>query len=241
MEIQKNDILSDLVFQNFEILKVLERFGIKLGFGQQTLEQVCKTQEINADLLCLILNIFTDKNYTFEIKEEFEYIPQVLLYLKNSHAYFLGEKIPKIEKDITKLLKTIEEPNASLINNFFEEYKQEVKEHMGHENQIVFKYITSMHKKYADNDSSKWNPSFSIAEYETTHEDIEQVLLDLKNLLIRHLPQTSSDYMRTKVLINLFELEDELHSHQIIEDDLLTPLARRMESIIESRKASAHG
>lgn len=230
MVFTKDDILSDLIHDNYKLLKVIDRFGIKLGLRNQSIKSICTASNLNPDLLCLIINMFCDQNYKIANPTHYEYIPQLLEYLEASHDYFLEDIIPEIQTEISKLVYNIEEPNASLIKNFFDNYIREVNEHMGHENKIVFNYISALYNAYHNKTSFALYNKFSILEYEKNHEDIEQVLMDLKNLLLKHLPNKDLKDNRINVLMMLFELEYELHRHQQIEDKLLVKLVKGLEN-----------
>ena len=38
------DKMSDLICENYNLLLVMSRFGLSLGFGDQTVQQVCERQ-----------------------------------------------------------------------------------------------------------------------------------------------------------------------------------------------------
>ena len=235
MTFNANDILADLVLEQYNLLVVIERFGIRLGIENQTIYQVCQKNSLNPELFCIILNMFCDDKYEITLSSDFSSIPQLLIYLEKSHNYFLGEKIPEIQKSIAKLVSSIEEPNASLIVDFFDSYIKEVNEHMAHENSVVFHYVNSLYQQYEKGEMMN-QEGFSMLEYEKNHDDIEQVLFDLKNLLLKYLPQNDIKDNRINVLIDLFELEHELHNHQRIEDELLIPMVRKLEDFMTSKK-----
>jgi len=71
--------------------------------------------------------------------------------------------------------------------------------------------------------------TYSVKEYQDHHNDIEEKLTDLKNLLIKYLPQKEDQQIRRKLLFSLFELEYDLNIHSRIEDNILVPLAELME------------
>ena len=41
------DKMSDLICGNYNLLLVMSRFGLSLGFGDQTVEQVCDQQGVH--------------------------------------------------------------------------------------------------------------------------------------------------------------------------------------------------
>ena len=49
--------IADLVDFNFNLLGVLTRLGIGFGFGDETVEEVCRRTGINANTFLLICNV----------------------------------------------------------------------------------------------------------------------------------------------------------------------------------------
>ncbi|MGC8803040.1 MAG: hypothetical protein ACP5PS_04610, partial [Bacteroidales bacterium] len=54
---------------------------------------------------------------------------------------------------------------------------------------------------------------YSVEEYREHHDDIEEKLSDLKNLLIKYLPAREDQQARRRLLTHLFELESDLAIH----------------------------
>lgn len=68
-----------------------------------------------------------------------------------------------------------------------------------------------------------------IETYESTHDDVEVKLSDLKNLLIRHLPSLFCKELCQKLLTELFRLENDLKIHSFMEDKVLVPKVKCLE------------
>ncbi len=229
--IQSSDILAGVIHSNHRVLVVLERMGIKLGLDSKTVDQVAIENKINTGAFLIILNVFCHNDYVPNAAKNFDYIPDLLTYLKNSHKYFLNEKIPSIQDNIHQLVYQLHDSKAELVESFYTKYIEEVSEHIDYENETVFPYIEEMYDIYLN----KRNPALLLQEYAIDiygehHEDIEDVLKDLKNILIRHLPQKEEGKMRRLVLQQLFELESDLFSHTRIEDQVLIPLVKELEN-----------
>ncbi len=75
-----------------------------------------------------------------------------------------------------------------------------------------------------------------MAEYKEHHDDIEEKLDDLKNLLIEYLPLKEGRNMRRRLLFKLFELEHDLRIHSRIEDYILIPLVTSMEKRLKENR-----
>ena len=51
--------LADLIDVNFKLLNVLSRLGISLGFGENTIREMCDRQGIDLNSFLLICNVYT--------------------------------------------------------------------------------------------------------------------------------------------------------------------------------------
>ena len=231
--ISAKDILANVVHADHRVLMVLERMGIKLGVGNKTVEQVAESNGLNSGAFIIILNLFCNREYTPNAEKHFAYIPDFLKYLKKSHQYYINEKIPSIQQSIEKLVQLIHDPKAEMVKSFYHTYIEEVTEHIEYENETVFPFIEEIYDAFlTGRDPSLLLKEYDIAIYGEHHDDIEDVLKDLKNILIRHLPQEEDGKIRTEVLRQLFELESDLFSHTRIEDEVLTPLVKSLEEKI---------
>ncbi len=226
-----NDSLANVIHADYRTLMVLDRMGIKLGFGNKTIEQITSENNINTEAFLIILNLFCNSSYTHEISRKFELIPDFLKYLKKSHTYFLRKKIPAIQENIHQLVQLLHDSKTELVESFYKKYIEEVSEHIEYENETVFPYIEKMYNAFLlKKDPHLLFEEYNIDIYSDHHEDIEDALRDLKNILIRHLPQRERSDIRRIVLSQLFELESDLQSHTQLEDDMLIPLVRELEN-----------
>lgn len=228
--ISTSDVLAKVIHANYRVLIVLDRLGVKLGLGSKTVEEIALENNISPAAFLLILNLFCNKAYVPSVKGKFEYIPTILKYLTNSHTYFLKEKIPDIQKDIQDLVALLNDSKAVTVELFYNNYIKEVNEHMEYENKTVFPYIEQLYKAYMHKDGTGLSTNFAIKTYGEHHHDIEEELKDLKNILIRHLPQKEQGKLRRVVLQQLFELESDLFSHTRIEDEVLISLVNELEN-----------
>ena len=122
--------LANLILEYYKLLPVITRFGIPLGFGEKTVDEVCKHYHINADFFLMVCNVYTDDNY-MPSKAEIRKIDieSLLTYLSNSHQYYLQERMVDIEKSIHTMVNTCTNKYYAIIASFFEEYKKEVIKH----------------------------------------------------------------------------------------------------------------
>ncbi len=217
--------LFDLILENPNLLTMLEHFGLETIVGDLTFAEFCEKNNVKTEIITTITNLYNGfHNIEIDIFRQND-IEFIVKFLKKSHNYYLREKYPEIQDLISKIEKKIHNQEIKLISQFFNEYFNEVAEHLEYEDKIVFPYITNLLN------NSKNNPnSFSVREYQEHHTDIEYKLTELCNLLLKHIKLQDADYLKSKLLNSILELEQDLYVHSIIEDKILIPLVHKIEN-----------
>ncbi|KKK78533.1 hypothetical protein LCGC14_2842620 [marine sediment metagenome] len=227
--------MSDIILKNHLIILVLERFEIDLGFKDKSVEEVCK-DVVNVEVFLTISNLFNNSQYNTTTNFNYKDTQTIIQFLKNSHKYYLEEKYPEISNNIQLMIKKNSDSEILMVERFFEEYKNEVVEHLAYENDIVFPYIIALFDKAMGGGNKNGQITYSVRDYKEHHNDIEEKLADLKNLLIKYLPQKKDKEVRRKILFDLFELEYDLSIHAKIEENILIPLVESMENDLKNNE-----
>lgn len=212
--------MADLIISSPNTLTVLERLEIKLGFGDQYISEIASRYQIDLDAFLIILQVF-EGSVSDNIILKKKSIPDLLAFLKASHLYFKEKQIPHIKELISDFSENIPSNHGKIIVSFFEGYMEEVSEHFHYEDDIVF---PSIDKILNNNAKDK----FDIKEFEKNHTDIEQKLLDLKNILIKYIPENVISPLRISILKELTCLGEDLDNHSFIENHILVPSVKSM-------------
>ncbi len=243
MIIKPSTKLADAIHANYLLLPVLNRFGINLGFGDKTVEQICTEQKVNQQFFLEIANSFLEKDYFPQSELQSFPLKLIIDYINQSHIYYLNYKIPHIEKIIGRLIDegNPENKNAHLlIQKFFREYISELTEHIEKEEKEVHPYILlidqALHDKKITRELKDIIRKKSIDQYAKEHDNIEDKLFDLKNLIIKYLPPSNDYILSNAILFELFRLERDLNDHSRIEDIVLVPKVQMIEKQILGSK-----
>jgi regulator of cell morphogenesis and NO signaling len=174
-------------------------------------------------------------NYTRQGDEVAEYyanrisVKALIVYLSRAHAYFLNFQLPAIRR---KLLEAIdcsrENEVAFLILKFYDEYMQEVRKHMQHENRKIFTYVNNLI-------GGVRQEGFEIAQFAKSHEAIDRKLQELKNIIIKYYTRTDGYELLAGVLFDIFNCENDLRVHCSLEDDLFIPAVQKLEQEVTAR------
>ncbi|WP_329903217.1 hemerythrin domain-containing protein [Porphyromonas pogonae] len=223
--------MSDLICDNYGLLLVITRFGIPLGFGDSNLEQVCQKHNVDKNTLLLVLNTLInthDKPSNEQLKKIS--LSSLIEYLRNSHSFFLDFRLPYLREQLLDAINKTDCPAevAFVIRKFFDDYVEEVRKHMSYEEKIVFPYALDLEKKGIDK-------NYNIGIFSKRHDQIEMKITELKNILIKYYPSPSG-YELNSVLHDIFSSEEDLASHNYVEDHIFVPLIELMEQ--QDRRAN---
>ena len=111
--------LADIVAENHNIILVLPRFGIPLGFGEKSVAEVCRAANVPVDFMLLICNLYTYDEFQPDINQ-FATIDMSHLvpYLEASHSYYTDERLPHIGKHINHIASRIEGKYGQRLKQF---------------------------------------------------------------------------------------------------------------------------
>ncbi len=239
MQFNENTKLNDVIHHNYLLLPVLNRFDIQLGFGDKTIKDICAEQGINIYFFLEILNSFHDPDYFPQFNLRSFPLELILNYIKVSHNYYMNVKIPQIGKLIDKLTKSSDNNKNQrfmMIANFFSDYRKELQDHIEDEEKNMHPYILDIEKTYnsgeVNEEIKKQIKNSFLDRFTDDHSNIEDVLYDLKNLIIKYLPPSDDYTLSNTLLMELFRFEQDLNDHARIEDKVLIPKVRLMEKKI---------
>lgn len=213
--------MSELICNNYPMLLVLNRFGINMGFSDNSIEQVCTQHNIDVNTFLAVANLLISKDKSTYNKNKYKIsIETILEYLLNSHRYFMEYKFPSIREKLSEAI-ACDNAVSLVILNYYDQYVDEVRKHMEFEEQVVFTYI----KQLLD---SKTDGTYSIETFSDHHENTDPKLTELKNIIIKFYPTKSSNEL-ISALFDIFTCQEDLASHTNIEDYLLIPAVLEIE------------
>ncbi|MBQ8812544.1 MAG: hemerythrin domain-containing protein [Bacteroidales bacterium] len=216
--------LADLIDVNFKLLNVLSRMGIGLGFGENTIREVCERQSIDLNSFLLICNVYTYDGYVPSADLLSGADPVTIVdYLHNSHSFYLGKEFCALENNLKAMVEPCDVMQKKIVAKFFADYKSQVENHFEYEENVVFPYVRALGR-------GEMQKSYSIEQFEENHSNIDETLGDLKNIVMKYLPETCDTVLRNEVLYRIYRLEEDLSKHTIIENTVLIPMVNKMEA-----------
>ena len=196
------DKICDLMAHEEDAIQIISRFGLEMGVGEQTIEQVCEAHGVHTPTFLAIVNykVFHQR----AIPEEID-IPTLQRYLHNAHTYFLDFRLPRLRRALIEAIIPADPTTKipGLILRCYDEFVEEIRTHIEHENAGLFE------------------------EHEHDDERITGKLTEIKNLIIKYYPsannQSTITYLLISVMSDLWHTEQDFSDHCAIEDDILRP------------------
>lgn len=226
MKYAGTDKMSDLICENYNLLLVMSRFGISLGFGDQTVEQVCEQQGVHTGTFLAVVNFMDDECCVPDDFRKELSIEALVEYLKQAHSYFLEFKLKAIREKLMDAFVSPEDEVAKLIMKFYDAYVHEVEVHMGYENKVVFEYVDKLLE-------GELSERYNIGVFVRRHNQIETKLTELKNILVKYYLVKANNNLLNSVLFDIYACEKDLCSHCHVEDYMFVPLIMELEKKVQ--------
>lgn len=213
--------MERLLAENHDLIRVMTRFGIRMGFGEATVKEVCERRGVDCNTFLAVVNFVMDGFSTYDRRHPVS-VASLLHYLKQSHIYFLEYCLPRIRRKLLDGIKLRTTDVSFLMLKFFDEYFNELRMHMEYEEQQVFRYVDALLE-------GRVPKGFHISTYSEHHEQVASKLGELKNLIIKYCPEDADANLLNDALDSIYRCERDLENHCLVEDHLLVPEILRLE------------
>ena len=225
---KSSDKICDLMSHEEDAIQIISRFGLEMGVGDQTIEQVCATHGVHTPTFLAVVNfkVFKDSGIRsqesgFRNQPSDIDIPTLQRYLQNSHTYFLDFRLPRLRRALIEAIVPADPTTKipGLILRCYDEFVEEIRTHIDHENAGLFD------------------------EHQHDDQRITDKLTEIKNLIIKYYPTQSEmengkwkmesgkpsaiNYLLISVMSDLWHTEQDFADHCAIEDEILRPALKR--------------
>lgn len=206
------------------IVHLFSRFNIGPN-STQKLNEICKKDEININLLVDLINCYNDLSCLEKTNFEDYSIIDLIDYLEKSHLYYLEKKIPEIEQSLLKLGVQESFSFNYIFIKFFEEYKKDIVSHFKTEDEVLFPFCKVLDRYIKFN--SQEDLIYILENKETVYNLMDQHkknnddIDDLQKMLIKYSPKTKKlSYF--EIFLNQMSLfQKDLKIHAEIEENVL--------------------
>lgn len=200
--------MADVLSGN-RMLSVLERLHFRLGFGDASVAEVCRRNDFPTALFIEVSNVYMSADYEPDLSalEETD-ISIIADYIKSSHRYYAEVSVPHLHRLIHEMLDGVGTSFAAALNKFFDELVEKLNLHFEYEEKMVDGICASGRHPAP----------------EEPHSQFIEKLDDLKNIVIKYLPDSGDNATRYNMLNHLLAMEDDMRSHIRVEDKIFNPL-----------------
>ena len=219
-----------LISDNYTMLQGLGAFGIRLGFGDKTVEEVCKEQGVDSYTFLAVVN-FIINGYAPKDSDDRIDVETILGYLRASHRFFLDFQLPSIREKLKATLCQ-DDSMSTLILHLYDEYAHDIQKHMRYEEKTLFPYVEALLR---GEQTSRYN----VGIFSKNHSDTTGKFQELKSIIIKYLPQDNlSNNKLTDTLYDIYNNEEWLCNHSNVEDCIFVPAIRLLEKKVKEEGIS---
>jgi len=169
---------------------------------------------VSRELYEIILGI-----YSGDMEADADFFDQledgdVLNYLYSTHDHYLTKRLPEIEQQIEALKGVADEPLLEVLQNYFQEFRKDLTEHILFEERHLFPLLYRLD-----------SVSFGQVHLDTSnHDHKNERELEMIISVLRDRRSTGQEYLGIGVLINTLEnLLLDLDIHAFVEEEVLIP------------------
>lgn len=225
---EAGDRMVDLIDDNYRLLQVLSRFGMSLGFGDKTVDEVCRMHGVDTATFLVVIN-FVHSGYTQVTGDPSDIsIASLVDYLKQSHVYFLDFLLPRIKMELHAALGDKANRISRLIFKQLDVYISSVAHHMKREDEELFPYVEGLLR-------GELKEGYKVSTFSKRHFAVDDDLRELKRILIKYVPDAANRNELNSVLYQIYGCEDELDAHCKAEDFILIPAVYSLEQKVRER------
>lgn len=207
-----SDRMRDLLDDNPQLLPALSRFGIPLGFGDSTVNDVCVSNNVHTSTFLAVANVISGYPHA-SLKINIDALTR---YLKNAHVYFLDYVLPAIRKKLIEAISSSAESELPVVMiRFFDEYVAEMKLNFQHEDDEIFN---------SEHSADDLGFHSALDKFQTQHHTLSDKLREIKELLICHFQAESARVdLLNALLLEIMIFERDMLAHCQVEDLLFVP------------------
>jgi regulator of cell morphogenesis and NO signaling len=219
--------LADIITANHNIILLLPRFGIPLGFGDKSVREVCTANNVPVDFMLLICNVYTFDDYLPDIESLAATDMRPLLkYLEESHSYYTNERLPHIEVHLHHIADRIGQRYGEILKKFYADFRREITEHFREEEQYDFPKLRSLQDGTRKAEGGRRKAESGKNK---SHNGLVDKLNDLTQIVYKYLPGNVLPEETMEVVFDILQLSADIQKHALIEDKILIPYMKWLE------------
>lgn len=242
VQIKKNsthtsETVGEMAAKDLRKAEIFKKYGIDFCCGgKKTLSQVCKEKGIDEAAIQTELSKAEQTSITTTGHEFNRWQPDFLAdYIYNQHHLYYYDEEPVIADLLAKVVARHSAQHLELValQSLYKELVEELNIHFIKEEKILFPYIKALvqakvsgNRQALDNLSSIKEP---VEMMEADHEAAGEILDNIQQLTKNYTPPADACNSYQFLYKKLKALDEDLHQHIHLENNLLFPKALRLD------------
>jgi len=223
--------LADVILKNYNLIPVVNSFGIELGFGDKTIKAICTEHQIDAVFFSVLLNMINSASYVIDKHISILNTNQLVDYLRRTLRNYKTSQISVIDIHIAQLMASSSDKNEhlQLIENFFSQFKIEFNQYESDINNALYGVIESAYACFLQ--EKEYIFGLEYPDFELFRERFYQLnekLSDMKSLLIKYLSGSFDRRIRNAIIYIISRFEEDMHDSMRLQYKLLKPMTKEM-------------
>lgn len=232
MSINKEETVADIVTKNPITSKVFYKYGIDFCCGGKIpLTESCNKHNVELKSVLEDLNIASSIEIEGDVKPAYASAKELINEILEDYHEPLYELLPIIHQLSTKVAKVHGDshPELKQLHSICIKMEAELIEHMYKEENILFPMIIALEDKISQS-SACHSVQGPVNQMEFEHDEVKDDLILIKKITNNLTPPVDACNSYRGLFAIIKELEFELYKHIHLENNILHPMAARLEA-----------
>jgi regulator of cell morphogenesis and NO signaling len=237
MQATQTPTVADIAKGSLAAVRVFERLGIDYCCGgKRPLEDVCRDKGLDAT--AVQAELAREMAGTPALERDWNTVPlnELIRHIVGTHHDYLKNELPRLSERVSKVARVYaeREPHVTELPGVFEGLRDELEMHLQKEEIILFPAIAALEEADRNGEpppalmfGTVANP---IRMMEHEHDGAGEALAQIRRITREYaIPETACVTFRA-LMNGLKELEQDLHLHIHLENNILHPRAIALEA-----------
>lgn len=229
------ETVGEIAAKDIRKAEVFKKYGIDFCCGgKKSVKRACEEKGLDAEIVEAELRNPTEtaSNRNDYNRWDIDFLAD---YIYNQHHLYYYNELPALKGLITKVTERHGQHHPELKNIYclFEQLVQELDTHFMREEKIVFPFIKSLAQAKRTNYFEALNNPFSLDDpiriMEADHEAAGEILAGMQKISDNYTAPEDACNSYQFLYYKLRELDEDLHQHIHLENNILFPKALKLE------------
>jgi len=245
VQIKKNDLangdtVGEIAARDIRKAEVFKKYGIDFCCGgKKSLKQVCEEKGLDleiveAELENPVQQVSSSNDYN---RWQLDFLAD---YIYNQHHLYYYNELPVLKGLITKVTQHHggNHPELKYVHSLFAHLVEELDTHFMREENLVFPFIKALvlakRTRNLETLDSQSSLNEAIQLMEVDHEGAGDILAEIQRLSNNYTPPADACNSYQFLYKKLKDLDEDLHQHIHLENNILFPKALKLEKELRS-------